>query len=480
MDNASRVELNQNINLNFSEDVIAGSGNINLFEENGVLVESFKVSPSIISGSTVILKPAADLKYNSAYFIQISATALTDTAGNAYVGIVNDTELNFKTRQKSLKEEFSEVQDEIRNTIKSNTNKQISIFLKSTNTVVSSARDRFISNHQTSSGFELINQSSGESFRIERDSDLSSNRPNGFVNTSLIDKDTKSDFHLRSSTRGTSANGQINGLLQSDDGRAKRYTGLKFSYTNSASGAEIGSASSQVTFERERANNLTVGRFIGSSLSKYSKIDTNTSGMGLIIESVALQFGSYFIENIAETIFLDGYIAGALLANKLEVETTSIIADSYYVSRMGAAGLSMTGSLPLDHLEIRPTLALGYSAVSSEKAKFEVGSEAGNSIEIITHGNERQLNLTFTTDFRKSFDFKENNRAQDSIISFKPKVNCQRINRDIVTKHCGQGATIDFSLQDKNSMERLFVILGVDKISETTTYSANAFYKIEF
>ena len=147
---------------------------------------------------------------------------------------------------------------------------------------------------------------------------------------------------------------------------------------------------------------------------------------------------------------------------------------------MGTAGLSMTGSLPFDHLEIRPTLSIGYSAVSSERAKFEVSSEVGNFFEIITHGNERQLNLSFTTDFRKSFGFKENNRSQDSTISFKPKVKCQRINRDIITKHCGQGATIDFSLQDKNSLERLFIILGVDKISDTNNYSANAFYKVEF
>ena len=67
-DNSAGIQLDQNIVLNFSEIINAGSGKINLFDSNDQLIEAFTVSSSIISGSTVTLNPTIDLKpENSCY-----------------------------------------------------------------------------------------------------------------------------------------------------------------------------------------------------------------------------------------------------------------------------------------------------------------------------------------------------------------------------------------------------------------------------
>ena len=253
-------------------------------------------------------------------------------------------------------------------------------------------------------------------------------------------------------------------MRQSNDDRTRRYTGTQFNYTKSTDKTETGGASSQVVFEQERSDDLTVGRFIGSTFSKHSKIDANTRGMEIVIETVSLQFGSYFVHNITKDIFLDGYIAGSLLANKLEVNTTSITAEADYISRMGAIGLAVTGSLPMDSWEIRPTLAVDYSAISSQDAKFEVTSEAGDSNELVAPSNVTQLSFVFSPDIRKTFDFKEGNWSKESILSFKPQVTCQRVTRDTITRHCGQGASLSFTMQDKDAMKTLFFTLGLSLI----------------
>ena len=479
-DNASNVELDQDIILNFNENVVAGSGNIELFEGNGLLVETFTVSSSIISGSTVTLNPVADLKYNSAYYIQIPATSIKDAAGNTYAGITNNTALNFVTRLKTPKEGFAEVQDEVSTTMKSNTTKQINIFVNITKIAVSSARDRFISNRITSSRSDPIDQFSRKSLGVKTDKESISTNSDRLAEAGSIDRPNGSSFDLRSSTRGTIAKGQINGVHHSGDGRTTRYTGTQFSYTKSENSAETGSTSSQVIFEREKSNDLTVGRILGASLSKYSKTDANTTGIEAVIESVSLQFGGYFVHNISEDIFIDGYIAGSLVSNKLELNTTSITAESNYISRLGVTGLAATGSLPFDGWEIRPTLAVDYSAVSSQDAKFDVTSEAGDSNELVAPSNVTQLSFVFSPDFRKSLDFKDAYQSKDSILSFKPRVTCQRVARDTITSHCGQGATLSFTMQDKNAMSALFFTLGVDKIAEDTTYLVDALYKVEF
>ena len=124
--------MGQNIVLTFSEDVIAGSGDIELFERSGnKLVEiTFTVSSSMISGATVTLNPAADFKPNASYYLQIPATAFVDAAGNNYEGITNKTAFDFTTRQRTPTEAFTEVKDDIGLKMKSNTTKQIRSFLR--------------------------------------------------------------------------------------------------------------------------------------------------------------------------------------------------------------------------------------------------------------------------------------------------------------------------------------------------------------
>ncbi len=151
-DNSAGATLDQNIVLTFSEDVIAGSGDIELFERSGnTLVESFTVSSSMISGATVTLNPAADFKPNESYYLQIPATAFVDAAGNNYAGITNKTAFDFTTRQRTAKEAFTEVKDDIGAKMKSNTTKQIRSFATATTAVVSSARGRVFSKRVSSS-----------------------------------------------------------------------------------------------------------------------------------------------------------------------------------------------------------------------------------------------------------------------------------------------------------------------------------------
>ena len=491
-DNSAGIQLDQDIVLNFNEDVTAGSGQIKLLDSDDQLVEAFTVSSSIISGSTVLLNPATDLKPDNSYYIQIPSTAFTDAAGNNYAGINNKTEINFSTRRKTPKEAFTEVKDDIGTDMKANTTKQIRSFATATTAVVTAARGRVLSKRVSSSSSRSSNRSSGATRSTGGGaSSSSSTGPSGSgsgnssgtgsdgggsENSGGTDTDTESSFDLRSSTRGTNASGQINSVVTSYDGKITRYSETQFSYTKSENDAETGSASSQIIFEREKSEDLTVGHFIGFSLSKNSTVGTKSTD----IESIGLQVGVYFVDNITEDLFIDGYLAGSLLTNKMEVTTASMAAEADYVSRMGAAGAAVTGSFDFDRWEILPTLALDYSSVSSQDASFEVTFGGGNSNELSSPGNVKQLSLTFSPDFRTTFDYYDGYWAQGSTFSLKPKFTCQRINQDTITRECGQGAALSVITQDEDAMQTLSFTLGVDKISTDTTYSANALYKFEF
>ena len=407
------------------------------------------------------------------------------------------------TAIKTPTEAFTEVKDDIGLKMKSNTTKQIRSFASATTAVVSSARGRVFSKRVSSSPSGGASRSSGGGPRSGGSGGGSGSGTNstGGANSSdgggssgggtdgggsdssgsdsndnSNDSDTESSFDLRSSTRGTNASGKINGVLRSADGKLTRYTETQFSYTKSENETETGSASSQVIFERERSEELTLGHFLGFSLSKNSTVDTNTTD----IESVGFQIGTYFVRNMTEDLFVDGYVAASLLTNNMEVTTSSMTAEADYISRMAATGLAVTGSFDIDRWNILPTFAVDYSVVSSQEAAFEVTSGAGNSNELSSPGNVRQLSLTFSPDFRTSFDYYDGYWSQGSTFSVKPKVTCQRIDQDTITEECGQGATVSVVSQDESQMKTLSFTLGIDTISNDTTYSANALYKVEF
>ena len=186
------------------------------------------------------------------------------------------------------------------------------------------------------------------------------------------------------------------------------------------------------------------------------------------------------VENIKKNLFLDGYLAASLSANKLEVTTSSITAEADYVNRLGAAGAAVTGSINIGNWEILPTFAVDYSMVSSQDAAFEVTSAAGNSSELISPRNLRKLSLTYSPDFRTEFNYHDSPWFQSSKFSFKPKFICQRVEQYIMEKECGQGAALSLNSQDKNGLKTVYFSLAIDKISGYTTYSANALYTVEF
>jgi methionine-rich copper-binding protein CopC len=97
-DDAPAVPVASNLVATFSEPVVAGTGNIELRQANGSLVESFDVASSpqlTFSGATLTIDPTANLVPGTGYYVLIGSTAVVDTSGNAFAGISDPTAWNF-------------------------------------------------------------------------------------------------------------------------------------------------------------------------------------------------------------------------------------------------------------------------------------------------------------------------------------------------------------------------------------------------
>ncbi len=104
-DNATSVEVDADIVLNFSESVDVESGNITIKKtSDDSTVETIDVTGSQISGSgssQITINPSSDFDYGVEYYVLIDATAFDDGSSNSYAGISSTTALSFTTTSKS-------------------------------------------------------------------------------------------------------------------------------------------------------------------------------------------------------------------------------------------------------------------------------------------------------------------------------------------------------------------------------------------
>ena len=98
-DNATDVERDANIILNFSENVDAETGDIEIYKTSGdVLVETIGVTSSQVTGSgtsQITINPSSNFDSLTEYYVLIDATAFDNSSSGSYAGISSTTALSF-------------------------------------------------------------------------------------------------------------------------------------------------------------------------------------------------------------------------------------------------------------------------------------------------------------------------------------------------------------------------------------------------
>jgi len=108
-DNTTGVATDANLVLVFSEAVQAGNGNIVIYNGNGSIARTIAATDTTqvtFSGSAVTINPSTNLAAGAAYYVNLTASAIKDMAGNAFAGISNSTALNFSTATTAPVDDF--------------------------------------------------------------------------------------------------------------------------------------------------------------------------------------------------------------------------------------------------------------------------------------------------------------------------------------------------------------------------------------
>ncbi|MBC3807865.1 DUF4214 domain-containing protein [Undibacterium seohonense] len=94
---ANNLPVQQDIVLNFSENIIAATGTVRIKTADGKIVEEFDIATSknlTLNGKNLLINPSQNLSYGQDYSVELSSGAVKDAAANLYV---NQQSYTFKT-----------------------------------------------------------------------------------------------------------------------------------------------------------------------------------------------------------------------------------------------------------------------------------------------------------------------------------------------------------------------------------------------
>jgi endonuclease I len=103
LNNASNVEVNAELEMNFTQTVVAGEGNLIIYnKEDNSVFESISISNTSLvtfDDKKVKVLPVQNFINGSSYYIKIETNAIKNSEGEYYKGIANDYTWTFSTGQ---------------------------------------------------------------------------------------------------------------------------------------------------------------------------------------------------------------------------------------------------------------------------------------------------------------------------------------------------------------------------------------------
>jgi hypothetical protein len=390
---------------------------------------TFKSGGAAITDTSITYTNTTGNTWTAAYTANASDTfgtvtfsiAYSDTAGNTGTAVTTTTNSTSVSFMPTPSAAFAAVKSDVESKMAANARTQLNDFATSTSSIVGSARSRF-------------------------------------MNTSGVANSSDTALSGDVSSGSSDLKGSTKSVTSTDDGKNTSIIEVQYQYTETKEGLKSQNASGQIINEAKLSDSLSFGRFLGATLGDGEAIGTNN----IDIEFMGAQAGAYLVGNTKGGLVYDTYFAGSVIENKMGVTTSLMTADSKYYSSMLTTGASITGTLQVKKVEIRPTISTDLSYMFRETADFNVKVGPATSVEQAAYGDISKAQITFAPEFRLPF-------GKGSVIIATPNVMCRYLKQGTATEDCGQGLSLGFRSTSKDGLLNLTAKAGMDRIGNETT-----------
>ena len=269
--------------------------------------------------------------------------------------------------------------------------------------------------------------------------------------------------------------GAFFGQTGSYDGERRRLIYGDFDLTRHDDGDVTASFDGRVAWERLVADDVLLGYYVGANAS-HTNIEGNFSGTHI---GYGLSTGAYFIDQLDENLFWDGFIAVGLGRNDLDLGNGTIDVGSDYDTRSFQLGLAVSGIKEYDNFELRPELSIAYGYSDIGDVDLSVSTATSSLGDIISAGNVSLRTISFTPEFILPLDA-TSEMFDESEFRIVPILTCEYIDAITSSSDCGGGLELEWSASSNDGLREFSARLGREVIGQTTRDSFGLQFQSEF
>jgi len=396
---------------------------------------------------------------NNTYVVIISAT---DTSSNASSQMLTVTVANVED---TPAEAFAANAQTIRQVVADEANRTLRNTVSANRNMVQSARDRFADDVRQ-------NAACGRDDQIDQEDraygDFQEVCTETVATRNYIPFDVDGAFSLSGVTLST--NGTFFGQSGSADGTWRRLFFGDFNVQRDGNtGSNTATLSARIAWEQMVSETTMLGYFIGAELG-----DSDIKGSFTGDQSrVALTLGGYAVHQLAEQVYLDGFLTLGAGRNDLSMANSVLSLDSDYSTRTATLGAAVSGIYDYEAYEFHPELSFSYGRTWIGNVGF-TGRAYGlvdNTLSLDA-GHVSVANLTFRPEVIWGLDG-ETVASSTSQLSFAPRMICEQTRALRSTNDCGGGAELGLSTQSDDGLTNAEFRVLKDRIgsSDRTSYA---------
>jgi hypothetical protein len=229
-------------------------------------------------------------------------------------------------------------------------------------------------------------------------------------------------------------------------------------------GSTTATLTGRMAWEQMVSDRTMLGYFIGGELA-FSNIDGEFEGDQ---DRIGLTVGGYLVHQLAEQVYLDGFLTFGAGRNNLEMANDVLALTSDYTTQTATIGAALSGAYDYGSYEFRPELAFsyGYTWIGNVDFTGRAYGLVDNTLSLDA-GDVSIANLTLRPEVVWALDgvsLAESN----SRFSFSPRLICERVEAGTVRQDCGGGAEIGLTSLSTDGMTQFNVRVLADRVGSST------------
>jgi hypothetical protein len=223
----------------------------------------------------------------------------------------------------------------------------------------------------------------------------------------------------------------------------------------------------RMAWEQMVSDSTMMGYFIGGELA-YSNIDGVFEGDQ---DRIGVTIGTYAVHQLAEQVYLDGFLTFGAGRNNLEMANDVLELESDYTTRTATIGAALSGVYDYGNYGFRPELAFSYGHTWIGNVGFT--SRADGLVDdtlSLDAGDVSIANLTLRPEMVWALDGTTLAKS-NSQLSFAPRLICEIRETVRRTENCGGGAEFGLSRTSEDGLSTAEFRVSMDRVGDSTRSS---------